>query len=93
MCSYDKVPFTCTYLPSENLKALAPIYAIAFITGASWFAQMQNTALRSGNPARVVITLAVLLAVFRVMSRNRARLPNIDFDEAPASFQGLGLHN
>ena len=26
LVSYDKVPFTCTYLPSENMKALAPLY-------------------------------------------------------------------
>ena len=30
MLNYDKVPFTCTYLPSENMKALAPLYAIVF---------------------------------------------------------------
>jgi hypothetical protein len=92
MASYDKVPFTCTYLPSENMKALAPVYAIAFIAGASWFAQMQNTALRTGNPTRIIVTLAVMFAAFRMVSRNRVRLPNIDFDEAPATFQGLGLH-
>ena len=92
MAGYDKVPFTCTYLPSENMKALAPVYAIVFIAGASWFAQMQNSALHSGNPVRVIATLAALFAIFRLMSQNRARLPNIDFDEAPASFQGLGLH-
>ncbi len=92
MASYDKVPFTCTYLPSENMKALAPVYAIVFIAGASWFAQMQNTALRTGDPTRVLITLAVLFVCFRLMSINRVRLANIDFDEAPATFQGLGLH-
>ena len=92
MASYDKLPFTCTYLPSENMKALAPVYAILFIAGASWFAQLQNTALRTGNPLRLLAILAVLFAFFRLMSRNRVRLPNIDFDEAPATFQGLGLH-
>ena len=45
MVSYDKVPFTCTYVPSENMKALAPIYAIAFVIGAVNFAGMQNTRL------------------------------------------------
>lgn len=92
MASYDKVPFTCTYLPSENMKALGPVYAIVFIAGASWFAQMQNTALRTGDPTRVLATLALLFVCFRMVSRNRVRLPNIDFDEAPATFQGLGLH-
>jgi hypothetical protein len=92
MASYDKVPFTCTYLPSENMKALAPVYAIVFIAGATWFAQMQNTALRTGNPARILVTLTVLFVFFRIMSLNRMRVANIDFDEAPATFQGLGLH-
>ena len=92
MASYDKVPFTCTYLPSENMKALAPVYAIVFVAGAAWFAQMQNTALRTGDPTRVIVTLAALFVLFRMMSINRVRLPNIDFDEAPATFQGLGLH-
>ncbi len=46
MLNYDKVPFTCTYVPSENMKALAPIYVIAFLVGASLFARMQNDALQ-----------------------------------------------
>ena len=92
MVSYDKVPFTCTYLPSENMKALAPIYAIAFVIGAVNFARMQNRALQSGNPARVLITLAVAFAILRVMSMKRARLPHVEFDEAPAQhYQHLGL--
>ena len=92
MVNYDKVPFTCTYLPSENMKAMAPIFGFCFIIGASIFAQMQHTALQSGNPARLVITLAALFAIFRVMSRTRQRLPNVEFDEAPVTFQQLGLH-
>jgi hypothetical protein len=91
MLSYDKVPFTCTYLPSENMKALAPIYAITFIVGAVQFAQMQNAALRSGNAFRILITLAVVFAILRVMSLKRARLPYVEFDEVPATFQRLGL--
>ena len=53
---------------------------------------MQNTALRTGNPVRVLVTLSVLFGFFRILSLNRVRLPNVDFDEAPATFQGLGLH-
>jgi hypothetical protein len=92
MVNYDKVPFTCTYLPSENMKAMAPVYGFAFIIGASIFAQMQNTALQSGNPARLLITLAALFAILRMMSRTRQRLPAIEFDEAPVTYQQLGLH-
>ncbi len=92
LVSYDKVPFTCTYLPSENMKALAPIYAIAFVIGAVNFAGMQNSALQSGNPARVLITLAAAWAILRIMSVKRARLPYVEFDEAPATYQRLGLN-
>jgi hypothetical protein len=93
MVSYDKVPFTCTYVPSENMKALAPIYAIAFMVGALNFAHMQNTALQSGNPARVLITLGVAFAILRLMSVKRGRLPQVEFDEAPATYQRLGLYS
>ncbi len=93
MLSYDKVPFTCTYVPSENMKALAPIYAIAFIVGALNFAQMQNTALQTGNPTRVLITLGVAFAILRLMSVKRGRLPQVEFDEAPATHQRLGLYS
>jgi hypothetical protein len=91
MLTYDKVPFTCTYLPSENMKALAPVYAIAFLVGASMFAQMQNNALQGGGAIGALVTLAGLFAILRVMSVKRTRLPYVEFDEAPATFQRLGL--
>jgi hypothetical protein len=91
MVSYDKVPFTCTYLPSENMKALAPIYTIAFIIGAALFARWQQDALRNAGAISVIMTLAVLFGILRVTSLKRARLPHVDFDEAPATFQRLGL--
>lgn len=89
LLQYDKVPFTCTYVPSENAKALVPIYTIVFFIVVSAFARMQSAALQ-GGAARVLITLAVVFAVLRLMSATRPRLP-LEFDEAPASFQGLGL--
>jgi hypothetical protein len=91
MVSYDKVPFTCTYVPTENMKALAPIYAIAFLIGASWFARMENHALEQGNAIDPLIALAMLFAILRVWSIKRTRLPYIEFDEAPATYQRLGL--
>jgi hypothetical protein len=92
MVSYDKVPFTCTYLPSENMKALGPIYALAFIIGASAFARMQLSALVSGDATRVLLVLAVVFAACRLMSVKRHRLPQVEFDEAPVTYQQLGLH-
>ena len=91
MVYYDKVPFTCTYLPSENMKALAPIYAIAFLVGASTFAQMQYEALLGTRAIRLLTTLAVVFAILRLMSVKRGRLPSVEFDEAPVTFQRLGL--
>ena len=91
MVNYDKVPFTCTYVPTENMKALGPIYALAFFAGASMFARMQYNALQGANMTRALVTLAILFAIFRVMSVRRARLRYVEFDEAPATYQRLGL--
>jgi hypothetical protein len=91
MVSYDKVPFTCTYLPNEN-KAIVPIFAIAFMVGALSFARMQYDALQGGGVLRAVIVLSAAFGILRVMSVKRARLPRVEFDEAPATYQRLGLH-
>lgn len=92
MQNYDKVPFTCTYVPTENMKALGPIYTVAFFVGASMFARMQYATLQSGTPTRALLTLAALFVIVRVISLKRARLPYVEFDEAPATYQRLGLY-
>jgi hypothetical protein len=92
LVTYEKVPFTCTYLPSENMKALAPIYALMFMVGAINFARMQVTAIATGDPSRLLITLGILFVVLRVMSLRRVRRPLVEFDEAPRTYQQLGLH-
>ena len=91
MVAYDKVPFTCTYVPSENMKALAPVYAIAFVVGASLFARMQHGALHGGSAIGLLVMLAVAFAILRIIAVTRARLPWVEFDEAPATLQRLGL--
>jgi hypothetical protein len=91
MLTYDKVPFTCTYVPSENMKALGPIYTIVFVIGALNFARMEYVALQT-SPVRLLIILAVLFAILRLISWRRPRLPYVEFDEVPATFQRLGLH-
>jgi hypothetical protein len=91
MVNYDKVPFTCTYIPSENMKALAPIYALAFLIGASMFARMQYDALFGDRALGALLTLAFAFAILRVITVKRARLSYVEFDEAPATFQRLGL--
>jgi hypothetical protein len=89
MVSYDKVPFTCSYLPSEKMKALAPIYAMAFVIGAYVFARLQFDAL--GGAATLWITLLVVFVTAHVASRTRTRRPDVQFDEVPVPFQRLGL--
>ena len=88
---YDKVPFTCTYLPSENMKALAPLYAIAFIIGTGLFARLQHSALHGGSAIRLVVGLAVVFAILRVISVKRPRQGLVDFEESPVTFAGLNL--
>lgn len=91
--SYEKVPFTCTYMPSENLKAFGIPYVVAFLMGASIFAGRERTALQ--DPAaflRLVGLLILITVVLRVASARRANTPPVDFDEAPATTQRLGLH-
>ena len=91
MLNFDKVPFTCSYVPTENMKAFAPVYVIAFLIGASRFGRMESEALTSGNAVAALLTLALLFAILRVWSIKRARLPSVDFDESPATYQRLGL--
>jgi hypothetical protein len=91
LVSYDKVPFTCTYVPSENMKAMGAIYGFAFVIGAALFARMQKDVLDGTDIIGPLATLALLFAILRVMSATRVRPPYVRFDEAPASFQRLGL--
>ncbi len=93
MCSYAKVPFTCTYMPDENLKALAIPYVVIFLMGASAFARMEHAALRSpGAALRLLLLLTVIVTVLRVAARRRTASGPIEFDEAPMTTQQLGLH-
>ncbi len=92
LVGYDKVPFTCTYLPDGRLKAVGIPFVVAFVLGASSFARMELEALQGYGVVHLFVTLSVLFAILRGMSIKRARLPNVEFDEAPAAFQRLGLH-
>ncbi len=93
LCSYAKVPFTCTYLPNEDLKALAIPYVVIFLFGASAFARMEQAALQEPVAAiRLLGLLATIGVGLRLAGRReRPRLP-MDFDEAPTTTQRLGLH-
>lgn len=92
LLAYRKVPFTCAYLPDENVKALGPIYVAAYLLGASAVARIESAAL--ATPAATVRTLLVLLAIaaaLALMRRGRTIRP-VEFDEAPERTQQLGLH-
>jgi hypothetical protein len=92
MVGYHKVPFTCTYLPSENMKAVAPLYAIGFLIGASLFGQLQFEILRGDRAVSGLLLLAVLFVALRVTAVHRQVLDRLtEFDEAPSSLQRLGL--
>jgi hypothetical protein len=91
MLGYEKVPFTCTYLPFEKIKALAPVYVIAFVVGASVFARLQHAALVGTGAVTILAILAVAFAALRVIALTRARLPEVQFEEAPVTIQRLGL--
>ncbi len=92
MLQYDKVPFTCTYVPSEHAKVMAPIYTLAFFVGLSVFVRLQHAALAGTGVVAVLVTLAVVFVVLRLILVMRPRVPPVEFDEAPAGFQGLGLN-
>ena len=92
MVSYDKVPFTCSYVPNDNMKALGPLYLLMFMVGAFWFARMESAALVAQTPGWLLAVLGIAFAVLRGFSLTRHRLAAVDFDEVPASAQKLGLH-
>jgi hypothetical protein len=92
MLGYDKVPFTCSYLPNENMKALGPLYLLIFMIGATSFARMESAALTAQSFGWLLTVLALLFASLRGFSLTRHRLMPVDFDEVPASTQKLGLN-
>jgi hypothetical protein len=92
MLSYDKVPFTCTYLPGDNMRAVVPIYALAFLMGAGMFARMELSILTGTSSIVLVAALAAIFIGLRVASARRTRVADIDFNEAPVTFHQLGLH-
>lgn len=93
MLSYDKVPFTCTYLPTDNMRAMAPVYALAFLIGASLFARLELAILTGTSSRAGVAFLVALFIALRIAAVFRKRVADIDFNEAPVSFSELGLHS
>jgi hypothetical protein len=92
MLGYDKVPFTCSYVPNENMKALGPLYLLMFMIGALSFAKMESAAITAQSFGQPIVVLGVLFAGLRGFTLTRHQLAPVDFDEVPASTQKLGLN-
>jgi hypothetical protein len=92
MLSYDKVPFTCTYLPGDNMRAVVPIYALAFVMGAGMFSRIELAILTGPSSIVLVAALTAIFIGLRIASARRRRVADIDFNEAPVTFHQLGLH-
>jgi hypothetical protein len=93
LVGYTKVPFTCSYLPNENMKALGPLFVILFLIGATIFAGMERAALSDPAAAiRLLALLSIAFGVCRTISIRTRRPALVDFHEAPATTQRLGLH-
>jgi hypothetical protein len=93
MLSYDKVPFTCTYLPTDNMRAMAPLYALAFLIGASLFARLELSILTGASSRTGLALLAAIFLALRIASSLRRRVADIDFNEVPVSMSELGLYS
>ena len=91
MLTYDKVPFTCSYVPQDNIKAMAPIYFAMFVVGAMMFARLELNILNGTRTVIGLIGLVMLFVSLRVMTSRRRRLADVDFNEGPESYQTLGL--
>lgn len=90
---YDKVPFTCTYVPDENMKALGPLYLLMFLVGAATFARLEARVIQS-VPGTLLLAAVLIAAslVVRLVSNWRASPGPMVFDEGPEAMQRLGLH-
>jgi hypothetical protein len=87
------VPFACSYVPGDSMRVMAPIYAAAFLIGALMFARLQFAILTGTFTVPGLARLFLLLVSLRFASSRRRRVAQVDFDEAPVTFQQLGLHS
>jgi hypothetical protein len=93
MLAFDKVPFTCSYVPNDNVKGVAPLIVMAFLLGASIFARLELAMLSGGAMVKGSVFLVALLMALRIAAVLRPRQARIDFNEGPDGFHQLGLHS
>jgi hypothetical protein len=93
MLNYDKVPFLCSYVPSENAKATVPLMVLAFLIGASLFARLELAIVSGTNVPIGLAILALTLISLRLLSATRRRTAEVDFNEGPATIYQLSLYS
>ncbi len=94
LLGFRKVPFASSYEPTGNLKALGPIYVLAFLFVTFGFASVERLALGStGGTATLLSCAAALWVGLRMVDLRQRRGPvSIELEEAlPTSIQRLDL--
>jgi hypothetical protein len=92
LLGYAKAPFACSYVPgAAGGMGFLPIFGFAFLGGAAMFANVELAIISGRFVAPGLVTIAIVFAALRFASRRQPEA-SIEFDEAPASYQQLGLH-
>src|SRR5262249_16208232 len=93
---FQKIPFTCSYLPGKTHFNMALVYLVLFLFATERGADLEMRALR--EPATYAIMLLILgaaaiVARWRTAARANSEGEGLLFEEAPvpAIFE-LGLH-
>jgi hypothetical protein len=94
LLDFQKLPFTCTYLPGKaNLKLRWPIYFFGFTTYAFTLTQMEQWLL--SNPRRLagffVVALALLLGIKSYRHLRRPGALHLIYAEELPTIQTLPL--
>ncbi len=92
LLGYDKAPFACSYLPGGVGMGVVPIFVLAFVLGAVFFARVELAVVTGRFSVAALVMLGLVFAALRIASR-RQREVVFEFDEVPASYQQLGLHS
>jgi hypothetical protein len=93
---FQKIPFTCSYLPGKSLFHMAFLAALGFLYLILWGVGFEARALQ--NPARyatmaVILGVAVALARWRTVGLAKSEEAIVQFEEVPpADVFVLGLY-
>jgi hypothetical protein len=93
---FQKIPFTCSYLPGKTHFNMALMYLVVFLLAVEWGASLEMGALSS--PARFAAAIAIFmcaagLARWRTAVQAKAEEAEVQFDESPEpAIFALDLH-